>query len=122
MRMFPPSLPADVLTRAFRSTNGELGILPADTDQFLTACEVDYVEVLGWELVDHFGELPSGEPVRSMGAWYGLIPTLEGNPPAVIGGHGDSQVTRQEIGALKLVSLVDPRWHPYLRYNFTLDG
>jgi hypothetical protein len=54
--MFPPSLPDYVKARAFRATNGELGIMPGDAGAFLDACRSDGVEVLGWELwiVDHF--------------------------------------------------------------------
>jgi hypothetical protein len=124
MMMFPPSLPADVLTRAFRSTKGELGILPADVDQFLAACDRDHVEVLGWELwlVDHFGVLPNGDPAPSTGNWYGLIPTLDGIVPSVFGFEGDSRAAQQQIAALNILSLVASKWHPYLRLNFGLGG
>jgi len=48
--MYPPSLPTAVKERAFVAANGELGVLPADAEAFLTACRRDGVAVLGWEL------------------------------------------------------------------------
>ena len=62
--LFPPSLSDNVLARAFRASNGEFGILPNDTDSFLTACEVYRVEVFGWELwlVDYNYDFEHGEP------------------------------------------------------------
>lgn len=120
---YPPSLPDDVLARAFRASNGELGVLPSDADRFLTACETDQIEVLGWELwlVDHVPEPQSGELVTSPGRWSGLIPMLDTTRPAVFEGSGNAKKSREEIAALKLSDSVDLRWLPYIRCNFTLD-
>jgi hypothetical protein len=122
--MFPPSLHVDVLARAFRASNGELGIVPIDADPFLRACEADRVGVLGWELwlIDHCYDLESGKPRLSPGHWCGLIPTVEDGPCAVVGGQGEGRTTKDEIAALKLDELVDAQWLSYVRYNFTLDG
>ena len=122
--LFPPSLSNEVLARAFRAPNGELGILPNDTDSFLTACKVDRVEVFGWEmwLVDHRYDFKRDEPRRSPGQWCGLIPTREHAEPAVVGGSSDSNLTRNEIAALKLEELIEPQWLPHVRFNFTLNG
>jgi hypothetical protein len=74
---FPRSCPADILERAFRAINGELGILPSDFEGFLSACEQSHILVLGWEtwLIG-----------RADGQWDGLIPPERGNTPMIIGG------------------------------------
>jgi len=120
---FPPSLSRDVLTRAFRAPNREIGILPTDADPFLTACEIDQVELLGWEvwLIDHRYDPESSEPIPSPSSWCGVIPTLDGRS-AIFGGEGNRDKPKNQIRAteLELPELVDAKWIPYLRYNFTL--
>lgn len=120
----PPSLSDQLIARAFHASNGELGILPADAELFLATCATDDIEVLGWELwlVDHRCDPSGSRPVRSIGSWCGLIPTLHGPLPAVVGGSGHRKQTSLEIAALKLPELIDGNWLPFARYNFTLDG
>jgi hypothetical protein len=112
---FPPSLSDDVLIQAFHASNGELSILPADADLFLTAYERDHVELLGWDLwlIDHADEPDSGEPVRSPSSWCGLIPSLDSRN-RILGGEGDRGQTRSHIRAteLELPQSVDARWMP----------
>ena len=45
--LLPPSLPPVVISRAFRATNGDFGIAPAEAPGFLDACEVDFAEISG---------------------------------------------------------------------------
>lgn len=120
--LFPPSLSAEVLERSFRSGSGELGVLPTDTEAFLGACEADQIEVLGWELwlVDHRFDFESGGPKQADGFWCGLVPTLEGDLPAVIAGEGDARQTRTDIAALNLSAVVKHQWLRYARFNFTI--
>lgn len=120
--LFPPSLSQDVLARAFRSPNGELGLRPSDIGSFLAACERDQVKVLGWELwlIDHACDRDGGEPRQSPGRWCGMIPMREDQVPGVFTGSGDISLTKTEIATLKMQELVEPRWLPYLRFNFNL--
>jgi hypothetical protein len=105
-----------------RSANGELGLLPSDAGSFLAACERDRVEILGWELwlVDQVCDRDGGEPRQSPGRWCGMIPMREDPVSGVFTGSGDISLTKIEIASLKLEELVEPRWLPYLRFNFTL--
>jgi hypothetical protein len=111
-----------VQARAFHAPNGELGIPRTDVEQFLTACDLDHVRVLGWELwlIDHVWRLGAAEPTRFDGDWCGLVPTKESKLPTVVSGGGDSEASRLEIESLQLEQLVDERWLPHLRFNFTL--
>ena len=121
--MFPPSLPPDVKARAFVTTNGELGVLPSDTQLFLDACRADSVEVLGWELlvVNHaWGE--DNAPVAAAGLWFGGIPLRGDTVPAVVGGSGDVGATEEQVAAFDIDAEVLPLWSPHVRVNFTLDG
>ena len=123
--MYPPSLADDVKARAFRATNGELGVLPSDAASFLAACRDDGVEVLGWELwvVDHQWGLENNSPVPSKGSWCGGIPIQDHVVPAVIGGSGNADKTEDQLAALDLSAEVQQEWLPYVRVNFTLaDG
>lgn len=122
--MYPPSLPDDVKARAFRASNGELGILPADAAVFLAACRSDDAEVLGWELwvVNHGWDLKNNVPVAAEGVWCGGIPMNDGDVPAIIGGEGDANETERQLGAIDLSSVVQAAWLPHVRVNFTLDG
>jgi hypothetical protein len=120
---YPPSLPKEVLSRSFRARNGELGILPDDLDAFLAACRTDQVEILRWELwlVDHQTEPFDGEVLKALGRWTGLIPARSAAAPTgVFGGDRNSCASSAEITALTPFDRVEPRWHPYLRYNFLL--
>jgi len=44
----PPSLPAEVLARAFADLDGALGLVPQDAPAFLEACKTDGLTPLGW--------------------------------------------------------------------------
>ena len=122
--MYPPSLPDHVKARAFRSGNGELGILPADASVFLAACRSDGVEVLGWELwlVNHSWDFESNLPVPADGMRCGGIPVNDGDVPAVIGGEGDVGETERQLAGTDLESEVQAAWLPHVRVNFTLDA
>jgi hypothetical protein len=121
--MFPPSLPADVKGRAFRSGNGELGILPADAPAFLAACRSDGVEVLSWELwvADHIWDIENNVPVPSQGRWCGGIPVTDLDVLAVFAGDGDAEETQRQLAAIDLDAEVQPEWLPHVRVNFNLD-
>jgi hypothetical protein len=116
------SLPAEILARSFQASNGELGILPADTDRYLAACEADGVAVLGWELwiIDHRMGITS-TPIPTIGQWTGGVPTRS-KGLAIFGGSGGVEQTRREIRALDLARMVEARWLEYVRFNFTFDG
>jgi hypothetical protein len=121
--MFPPSLPDDVTARAFTAANGELGVLPADITAFLSACRIDDVEVLGWELwiADHdWG--PDNIPVLALGSWCGGIPLSSSPIPAVVGGTGNLDETARQLADFDFVGEVHPMWLGFVRVNFTLGG
>jgi hypothetical protein len=121
--LYPPSLPDDLRTRAFRARNDELGILPADAAAFLAACRLDGVKVLGWELwvVDHnWGQASS--PVPAIGSWCGGIPVRGYDVLAVVGGEGDADETQKQVASFNFGSEVLPEWLPHIRVNFTLGG
>ena len=113
--LFPPSLSAEVLERSLRALNGELGVSPRDTEAFLLACEMDRIEVLGWELwvVDEDGGI------------HGAIPSgalLKKGRPTIFSGVGDSRQTRMEIASLNLERELKPQFLTQVRFNFTLAG
>ena len=133
----PPSLPTAVLTRAFRASNGELGIRREDVETFLAACASDGVAVLGCEawLVDHRAHF-SGNPIPFPGQWCGVMPVNSSDIPAVFTSTvSDSKVTESwvEFVARSIVEVrtaalsfdpeneLAPKWRPYFRLNFTLD-
>lgn len=118
----PGSLPAEILARSFQASNGELGILPADADLYLAACEAGGVVVLGWELwiVDHRMGITS-TPIPAIGQWTGGVPTRS-KGVVIFGGSGGIEQTRREIRALDLPHVVEARWLEYVRFNFTLDS
>lgn len=120
--MHPPSLPDAVRTRAFRASNGELGIFPADAPAFLDACRSDGVQVLGWELwiIDHDWGSETNAPAPISGSWCGGVPVQSHAIPAVVGGDGDVDETERQLTALDLDAEVLPAWLPYVRVNFTL--
>jgi len=107
----PPSLPRALEKRSFRSKSGELGILPADCQKFLKACEKDGIRVLGWELwiVDHRWDFKANRPMTSPGDWCGGIPTKDGM--SVMSG----------TGKLPDIEGLAKKYASYLRFNFTLD-
>ncbi len=115
----PPSLPNDVLRRAFVAHNGELGISPRDAEAFLRACEQDGVDVLGWEawIVHHHWDFHARWPSPAYGSWCGLFP-IESHGE-VVGGTGDADATRRGIADFALEP--DWEWHEFVRFNFTLD-
>ena len=121
--LFPPSLARSVICRAFRASNGELGVVPNDVAAFLDACQADHAEVLGWELwlADHEWNPETKEPATAPGRWCGLIPVYGQPLPAVVHGEGDLKTTRRELATLDLDALIEPRWAAYVRINFTLD-
>jgi hypothetical protein len=123
MTIFPLSLAPDIIARAFRDANGELGVLPADAMAFLDACQAKGIAVLGWDLrlVDHVFHAASQRPIRSPGSWCGLIPLTGETLPAVIAGSGDLAATRAQIAALDLDSMIDPPWRAAIRIHITLD-
>lgn len=108
---YPPSLPEDVKARAFRASNGELGLDPADASSFLAACRSDSVEVLGWELwvVDHAWGIETNAPVPAPGYWCGGIPVQDCNVPAVVGGEGDVDEAERQICSRDLAAEVQPK-------------
>jgi len=122
MMMYPPSLPEGVRERAFRASNGELGILPADASAYLAACRSDGVEVLGWELwiVDHYDSPDGNDPIPAKGSWCGSIPVVYGDVHAIIGGEGDIDETERQLSSTHLAAEVQTMWLPYVRVNFTL--
>ncbi len=122
--MYPPSLPADVKVRAFRTGNGELGILPTDAPAFLAACRSDGVEVQGWELwlVGHRYDVESHQPMPAEGEWCGLIPMNKGDFPAILGGEGDLDETERQLAKADFEAEVQPAWRPHLRVNFAFSG
>jgi len=118
---YPPSLSEIAKARAFRATNGELGVLIDDVEVFLQACRSSGTEVLGWELwiVDHaWGE--DNSPVPAEGLWCGGIPVCKLNIPSVIGGDGDVDETERQLAAFDIIAEVQPEWLPHVRVNFTL--
>jgi hypothetical protein len=121
--LYPPSLSPDILGRAFRAHNGELGLLPADVPAFLDACQADRVGVLGWELwlVDHAFDAGAKSPRISQGSWCGLIPLRADPLPAVVAGTGDLARTRAQIAELEFDLMIDALWRPYIRVNIALD-
>jgi hypothetical protein len=119
--LFPPSLPRAIQSRAFRASNGELGVLPSDAMGFLDSCQADGVEVLGWELwLANYCCEPSGEPSPQPGSWCGMIPMEGDRRPAVFAGSGDLSQTRRELEELRLDGIIERRWTNHLRINFTL--
>jgi len=122
--LFPPSLPQAVLSRAFRAGNGELGVLLADADAFLDACEADRIAVLGWDLwaVDHRSLPSSDEPVPSAGSWSGMIPCRGEAVPSIFASSADLADSRRQLATLDLDGIIEPRWLPHIRVNFTLAG
>jgi hypothetical protein len=114
---YPFSLPQHVKVRAFRSGNGELGILPADVPVFLKACRQDEVEVVGWELwiVDHQWDFEAGLPVPLRGVWMGGIPMRGQSSPAIVQGE-----TLEQLAEIDIQAEVEPAWQPHTRVNFTL--
>jgi hypothetical protein len=123
MTVFPPSLAPSIMERAFRAANGEFAVRPADALALLDACAAKGVRVLGWELwlIDHAFDAGSKRPIRSEGAWCGLIPLIGETFPVVIGGSGDLAATRRQIAELDLHGLVDPLWRSEIRIHITLD-
>jgi hypothetical protein len=121
--LYPPSLSQDILARAFRSASGELGVRTADATAFLDACQADGVGVLGWDLwlVDHAFDAGSRDPKFSEGSWCGLIPLRSDPLPAIVAGEGDLARTRAQLAEIELDLMIDPRWHPYVRVNFSLE-
>lgn len=120
--MYPPSLPTAVKDRAFVAANGELGVLPADAEAFLTACRQDGVAVLGWELwlADH--ACGSGvTPVAAKGEWSGGLPTAGEGVPVIISGVGDVNQSGAQLASFDIDVEVSPEWAPYVRVNFTLE-
>jgi hypothetical protein len=113
----PPSLPHDVIQRSFVANNGELGILPTDTEAFLQACGQDGVAVLGWEawIVHHRWDFDARRPLPARGSWCGLFPTQSHG--AVVGGSGDADATRRGIAEFVL----EPSWREFVRFNITID-
>lgn len=119
----PPNLAETVKARAFRATNGELGIVPSDVGVFLNACRACGVEVLGWELwiVDHaWGS--DDAPVTAPGLWCGSLPLRGATAPSIIGGEGDADEAQRQILSADIEGNVQPDWLPYVRINFTLTG
>jgi hypothetical protein len=119
--MSPPSLADDVVRRAFRADNGELGVLYADAREFLEACRSSGVEVLGWELwiIDHaWGR--TNVPVPASGSWCGGIPVIGDDLPAVVSGDGDADDTERQLGSFDPEVTVRPEWLSFIRVNFTL--
>jgi hypothetical protein len=123
MTFFLPSLAPEIMARAFRTANGEFGVLPADAMAFLDACEVKGIRVLGWELwlADHKFYAGAERPIRAAGSWCGLIPLRGEARPAVIAGSGDLATTRRQIAALDLDGMIEPPWRAAIRINITLD-
>lgn len=122
--LFPPSLPQEIKDRAFRASNGELGIVLGDAQAFLKATTADDIEVLGWELwiIDHAWELENNGLCSAPGYWCGGIPLRNNDVPAVVGGVGDANQTLLQILATDFTNEVSPEWLPSLRVNFTLDN
>ena len=121
--LYPPSLPATVLSRSFRSGNGELGLLLEDAVPFLDACQADRVVVHGWELwvVNHRPGLEF-RPEPAPGYWSGGVPMVDSPVPNIIHGDGDLDSIRNQVRDLdKDLNLVDPCWLPHIRINFTFD-
>lgn len=118
-----PSLSELVVSRSFKAPNGELGLLPSDAATFLDACEADDVGVLGWEvwLANHEWDVQGSRPRPAQGEWCGLIPGRNPAEFSVLHGSGDLDEVRRQIAALDLGALIEPRWLPHARLNFTLD-
>lgn len=124
---FPPSLPAEILERSPCSRNGELGIARDDTEAFLEACELDKIDVLGWELwlVDHIPSPESGLPQRADGAILGAIPAwalADADCSSIFGGIGGLDRIRRQIATLRLEDMVKPQWLNHIRFNITVDA
>ena len=120
---YSPSLPPEILDRAFHAFNGELGIQPSDAIAFLHACEADQVGVRGWELwiVDYKTDPVSGNLVASRGDWSSLVPKRQFTTAVVVRGQGDIFQTMEQMHYLDLDDLVDPKWTGLVRINFRLD-
>ena len=121
----PPLLPPDVLTRAFRALNGEIGVQVADAPLFLDACKRDDVKVLGWELwlADHSWDNSQNRPISVPvpGYWCGLIPDIASGAGGVYGGEGDADACQAQIDKLDFESGALSPWRESARVNFTLD-
>lgn len=120
--MYPPSLSQDMKTRAFVASNGELGVLASDVQQFLNACRADDVKVFGWELwiVEHRW---TGEnvPLAAAGSWCGGIPLRDRTVLSIVGGDGDADEVERQFAAFDVGKKVLHEWLPYVRINFTLN-
>ena len=118
--MFPPSLDAAVLRRAFRAGNGELGVSIDDVKLFLEACRRDKAEVLGWELwvIDH--EWTFDDQALRQGSWCGGVPLRAGGS-AIYGGNGEADASEAQIARYDFEAEIAPEFLPLVRVNFTLD-
>ena len=119
--LYPPSLSQEVRERSFVATNGELGILPSDAEEFLVACRTDAAKVLGWELwvIDHiWGE--GNTPVPVVGLWCGGIPLQNEILPAVCGDSGNADETERQLAAFDMSAKIRRDWLKHIRVNFTL--
>jgi hypothetical protein len=116
MKLFPPSLPADVMARCFVAKNGELGALQSDVPAFLDACRKDGADVLGWEawIINYRGMC-----LFSPGSWTGAIPRPDGST-TVIGGDGGADEVQRQVALFNPVLEVAPFWLPHLRINITI--
>ncbi len=122
MLLFPPSLSPEVLERSFRARNGEVGVRLEDMEAFLTACERDQIEVLGWDLwlVDHAWDDATNRVRRVpvSGYWCELIPGAGHDLPGIYVGQGDADECRDDIGKIDFSSADLAPWRDFLRLRF----
>jgi hypothetical protein len=123
--LLSPVTSKDVLSRAFKALNGELGVQLADATLFLAACKRDGVKVLGWELwlADHSWDNLENRPRRVPvpGYWCGLIPESASGAAGFYGGEGDADACQSQIGELDFEAGALGAWRENIRINFTLD-
>ena len=119
--MYPASLDPAIGGRAFRASNGELGIRLEDAKAFLEACRRDQAEVFGWELwvIHHRWADASDSVVEQPGVWCGGVP-LKAGGTAIFHGEGDADASEEQLSRYDFEAEIAPDYLPLVRLNFTL--
>ena len=139
---YPPSFDSDLLANSFHAGNGEIGILPANVQEFLEACERDAIAILGWELwISDYYDLVETHPIPTprKGSWAGIIPTKKETIPGVLSAvfsydtkptspheswqeyvHRTIEETQQQISTVNIEEEIQEQYVPFIRFNFAL--
>lgn len=133
---YPPSFDYNLLANSFHANNGEIGVLPLDVPEFLTACKRDAIAILGWEmwLADYFAGLEVN-PIPQKGSWCGIIPIKGESVPCVFSGDTKARQpyeswneyvsrtvkeTQEQIHKVNIEEEVEKQYISFVRFNFTL--